>query len=302
MPGLMLRRTEKGIAVVTVHYSADTDLSEERINELRNRYTKQTWWDLEMEIKYDALSGQLVYPEFDIKLHVVPPDLIPTRGCRFMAIDPHPRTPHAFLWILLDPWGDYWVYRELWPSVGYAQPGNVGDDAQENRYTIREYCETIAYLERNELKFHYPETPQEYGTYKQNSNGERIIDRFMDQAGKGFYVGEGRNELTHADIYRNYDIVCSDPIKSHKSGEDAIRDLLKIRTHDIYGKWPKLHISSKCPELILEFQKHRYKKSPDHQLEERDLRQEGVQARTHMLDLLRYLATGNLFYTERLAS
>lgn len=301
-PGLSMRRTKAGIPVVRLHYSALPYATPEWIEDQRRRYTSQAYWDLEMEIKYEALSGQRVYPEFDPAVHVVADVEIPKRGCRYMSIDPHPRTPHACLWVLIDRFSDWWVYRELWPSVVYGIPRNIRDNEEDRSFTIREYAETIAVLEGNKLDWRNPETDDEYAVYLRRPGGERIIERFMDQAGKGFFAsGEHQLEETYARRYDRFGIQCLDPYKSRRSGEDAIRSLLKPRRHDVRGWWPRLHIAASCEELILELQKYRYKvtRRPN---DEKELKQEGVEARCHMLDNLRYLATANIAYIPSLES
>lgn len=301
-PGVLLRQTEKGIPVLRVHYSADSDHTPEWAASERAKYTSQSWWDLEMEILYDAKDGLLVYPEFDPAIHVIPDSQIPTRGCRFMSIDPHPRTPHAMLWVLIDQWSDWYVYRELWPSVFCGRPEAPKDDVQDKTYTIREYVEAIAALERNRIEWRLPATDDEYGIYRRNDGGENLIYRFMDQAGKGFMAsGDGDAAESYTGRYSRFGIQCSDPIKSHKSGEDAIRDLLKVRNHDMRGPWPRLHIAQSCIELRMEFMKLRYPKTNSWN-DERDLKQDPVKARSHMLDNLRYLATGRLSYIPNLVS
>jgi len=301
-PGMSMRRTKVGHAVVRLHYSALSYATPEWIEAQRKRYTSQAYWNLEMEIQYEALSGQRVYPEFDVNTHVLPDEYIPKRGCRYMSIDPHPRTPHAMLWVLIDRFSDWYVYRELWPSIVYGEPRNAKDDEEDNQFTIREYCETVAALEGNTIDWRNPETDDEYGIYRRKPNGERIIDRYMDQAGKGFYTSsDSALQETYARRYDRFGMQCSDPYKSHKSGEDAIHSLLKMRKHDVHGVWPRLHIASSCRELVVEFLKYRYKLfkgKPD----ERELRQEGVEARCHLLDDLRYLATANISYLPSLES
>jgi hypothetical protein len=125
----------------------------------------------------------------------------------------------------------------------------------------------------------------------------------MDQAGKAFRAsGEESTAESYAARYNRFGIECSDPFKGHKSGEDAIRDLLQPRRHDSYGLWPRLHISDKCPEIALEFKKHRYR-ATKRMNDERELHQDGVDSRSHMLDLLRYLATSqNVLYIRSLES
>lgn len=297
-----MRRTEQGAPVVWLHYTALPYATPEWIAAQRRRYTSQAYWDLEMEIKYDALSGQRVYPEFDPVVHVIPDDEIPSHGCRYMSIDPHPRTPHAMLWVLIDHYSDWYVYRELWPSKACGQPQNLKDDVEDNSYTIREYCETIAVLEGNRLEWHGAETDDEYAVFRRQPGGEHVIERFMDQAGKGFRAsGESQREETYSRRYDRFGVQCADPYKSHKSGEDAIHALLKLRRHDQHGLWPRLHIAASVKELPLELAKYRFKvtKKPN---DEKELKQEGVEARCHQIDNLRYLATANITYIPTLAS
>lgn len=297
-----MRRTDAGIPIVRVHYSADEEHDLAWAEAQRRRYTSQAWWDMEMEIIYEARSGTRVYPEFEQTVHVIPDEQVPKWGCRFMSIDPHPRTPHAALWLLIDAWSDWYIYRELWPSIYYAKPGAAREDLEDHSWTIREYAETISVLEGNRIEWQHAEQDRETGMYRRNEGGEKIIYRFMDQAGKGFKAtAEHEAHETYSSRYDRYGIRCSDPIKSHSSGEDAIRDLLKVRKHEVRGTWPRLHIAASCRELIYEMLKHRYKKSATWN-DERDLRQDPVEARSHMIDNLRYLATGRLSFSNNLAS
>ena len=301
-PGMSLRRTEAGHPVVRLHYTALSYATPQWIEKQRKRYTSQGYWNLEMEIAYEALSGQRVYPDFEMGMHVIAEKDIPKKGCRYMSIDPHPRTPHAFLWVLIDRFSDWYIYRELWPSAIYGQPRNLKDDEEDNQFTIREYAETLAVLEGNKIEWRLPETDDEYGIYRREPNGERVIDRFMDQAGKGFYAKtDTALQETYARRYDRFGIQCMDPYKSRQSGEDAVHALLKPRQHDLKGVWPRLHVAESCRELIVEFSKYRYKLQKG-KTEERELKQEGVEARSHQIDNLRYLATANISYIPSLVS
>jgi hypothetical protein len=303
-PGVMLRRApETGAAVVWLHYTADPTMTEERLELERKRYTNQALFRREMEIDYDALSGQRVYPTFDPKVHVIGHDRIPKRMCRYMAIDPHPRTPHAFMWIGVDAWNDLYIYRENWESKIYGKRKQLTDRDEENEFFVGQYVEMIAHMEGNQIEWHGDTTSDGYGIYRRKPDGEKIMERFMDQAGKAFRAsGENQVEESYAERYNRYGIECSDPYKSHRAGEDAVRELLRPRKHDLKGNWTRLHISDRCIETILEFFSYRYKITK-RMNEERELKQEGVEARCHMLDLLRYLATSpNLVYYERHAT
>lgn len=312
-PGMLMRRNEQGWAIITLHYSADPEFVGERLQKEAQRYTggmEGPWWQKEMEIKYDALSGARVFPEFNPRIHVIPHDRIPTRGCRYMAIDPHPRTPHAMLWVVIDQWGDWYAYREMWPSVVYGTSRTLEDADREEHYTVREYVDAIAQIEGNEIDWRNEQRDDMYGIYHRLKRGTRrlldgkiseyegelICERFMDQAGKAFRAsGENQEAVSYAERYANFGIVCRDPDKRHTPGFDALHDLLKPRRHEVYGPWPRLHISDRCPELILEFTKYRFKRTKRFD-EERELKQEGVEARCHLIDTLRYLATGEIGY------
>lgn len=291
-PGLVLRQTNNGSKVMWVHYTADPTMTPERVADLRKRYTNQASWDLEMEIKYDAKSGAKVYPEFDEKIHVIPHEDIPKKLCRFMATDPHPRTPHAHLWIGVDRYNDWYVYREYWPSIAYGTSRVVKDNDQEKRYSIKDYVETLAFMEGNRIEWRYEQTVDLMGIYRRNPNGEVILNRYMDQAGKAFRATseDAEVEVSLADRYNQYGMVYDDPYKMHRAGEDAIHDLLRPRFHQLKGNWPRIHISDRCPELIYELKKYRYRtlRNPN---DTRELHQDALEVRSHMIDLLRYLAT-----------
>jgi len=302
-PGLWFKKTPEGIPVLFVHVSADPNKGPEWQKRERQHYSSQAFWDREIEMKDYALDGQIVYPEYNPAVHVIPDAQIPPRLCRYMAIDPHPRTPHAFLWVGIDAWGDWYVYRELWPSVVSGQPRKLKDLDEDKEYTVREYAETVAMLERNELElFHVGDTMREYGIYRRQPNGENIIYRYMDQAGKGFRAsGQGQPEENYAECYERYGTQCLGPRKSHVAGEDAIRNLLRVRHHQMRGQWPLLHIAASCVELQLEFERHRYK-TMRHDSDEKELHQQPAEARSHLLDDLRYLATSEIGFIESLVS
>lgn len=291
IPGLAMRRTDRGIPIIWCHYDADPSMKGERLAKERAKYSSTAMWQQEMEIDYEAKSGTLVYPEFSRSIHVVKHDTIPQEGSIFMGIDPHPRTPHAFLWVMIDKWSDWWVYRELWPSIVNGTGRRLKDSDEDNLYTVKEYADAVAKIEGNRLEYRNIGTEREWAKYIQSPIGERIVMRFMDQAGKAFKASDESQMLeTYAARYTRYGIRCSDPKKSHEVGEDAIRALLKPRKHDSMGEWPRIHISDRCPELIYELSNYRYKIEKSEDLE-RELNQKAADARSHGIDILRYLAT-----------
>lgn len=292
--GMMFRRTNRGNAVLRVHYSADPRKNAEWVEKEKRKYTRESNWNLEMEIRYDAKKGALVYPEFREDLHTIPDADIPEEGCIFMAADPHPRTPHAFLWVLIDAAQEWYVFRELWPSLVCGEPRDITDDDEEPLYTVKQYAEALAALEGNEIRW-AGEGDEMWGDLVEK--GEVIYDRFMDQAAKGFKISaEGTPFVSYWDRYKRYGFRFREPYKKHDAGEDKIRELLKPRRHEIKGEWPRLHIAESCRELILEFKKYRYEAKRDFLLKTQDVSQKGIDKRSHLLDCLRYIATSGVSY------
>lgn len=300
--GLTFGRTDKGWAAIHMHYSADPTRDTEWAAKKKQGYTSEADWKKEQEIDPYAKDGAIVYPEFDENVHVIPHSQIPKFLTRYMAIDPHPRTPHAFLWVGVDAWGDWYFYRELWPSVVYGKPKSIKDTDVDNRFTIHDYADTIARLEGNSITWEHIGKESKWGKYVESDRGEKIIDRYMDQAGKAFEVeGDAQNSDTYWDRYSKFGIQCIAPNKQHQAGEDSIRDGLKKRYHDTRGNWPQIHVSNRCPELILELRRHRYpilRRATN----ERELPQHGVEARCHLIDLTRYLRMAPLVFIKRLES
>jgi len=301
-PGLSMRRTPEGHAFLCLHWSADERMTAKKLEALKKRFSSQAHWDKEMEMRADALSGQRVYPEFDPAVHVVADERVPRRLTRYCAIDPHPRTPTAVLWVGIDEWSDWWAYREIWPSKVYGIPKMIDDRDSDNVFTVKEYAEMVAALEGNRIEIRHAHEDTEYGIYRDLPGGERIVTRYMDQAGKAFRAsGEDQMLETLARRYARYGISCRDPRKAVDAGEDAVHALLEMRWHNVYGYWPRLHIAASLKELIFELGNLRYKvtRNPS---DERELKQQPAEARKHLVDCLRYLALSNAAWDARLAS
>ena len=317
-PGVLLGQNKFKHAVLYLHYTCDPDMTESVIQDMYSE-SDPVYWRQEMEMDAHARSGQLVYPDFDRDLHVIRHEDIPASLCRYMSIDPHPRTPHAQLWIGIgkpDHHGrsDWYVYREFWPSNVYGVNLELSNSDDENFLYIEEYAERIAAMEGNYIEWRNKNAENMRGKYirvkrgdklpsgeRAEQDGEWIVERLMDQAGKGFDVGGEKANKSIADRYDDYGIHVTDPDKNHQRGEHAIHELLAPKPHVVHSLWPRLHISDRCRELILEFSNYRYKKASSNP--EKELPQQGIEKRCHMLDLLRYLVTSNrVYYSARMES
>lgn len=299
--GMALRRNASGHAVVRLHVSADQEMTVERLAEIRKTFPTEASYKQEVEMEAFAKSGALVYPEFDVSIHTIADEEVPRLLTRYMILDPHIRTPHFALWIGVDRMGDWWAYREMWPSAecGETRRSKFADD--DPQYTVKEYAEVYAKLEGNEIEFRDLGTVSESGTYRQKNGGENIVYRLMDQAGKGFKVSaEGTPLETISSRFNDYGMYFDDPYKIHQAGEDAIRSLLKPRI--VQGRiWSQLHIAKSCRELIWEFLNLRYEVTRG-DLNIKELKQDAQKVRSHGIDCMRYAACSELSYIERLRS
>jgi hypothetical protein len=304
--GMSCGRNTMGAAVVRLHYSADPDLTQDMLATIRKGFSSPAMWAQEMEMDAHASDGAIVYPEFDPTIHVIDDDRIPHDLTRFMALDPHPRTPWAMLWAGVDRFGDIYLYREFWPSAAYGRRDKGAQKATENdqQYTTWEYADFIAKMEGNEILWDGAmKDSRDTGRYSQKPHGEKVLYRYMDQAGKGFRVSaEGAPVETISTKLADCGLYFDDPIKSHDAGEAAVRDWLRSRVTGDGVVWPRLHVARSLTETIVEFQTYRYKVLPTKSLSMRDVWQEGVKARCHMIDLIRYLATSNISYSPRFVS
>ena len=86
-------------------------LTEEAVLEFEKKLTEEEK-ESRLRGRFMHLTG-LVYKEFSYKMHVVDPFEIPEDWAVYVAIDPHPRTPHAVLFLAVDPHGTKYVTDEL---------------------------------------------------------------------------------------------------------------------------------------------------------------------------------------------
>jgi hypothetical protein len=174
--GTSTRKTKLGFNILRLHYTADPDkdpLTTAGKAWLLNAKSgmSEARWRQEYEIDYGALGGQLVFPEWETGTHVVPPfKLHPDEWTVSMACDPHPRTPHAFVWLAVNRGGEMVV-----PFAHWSEP----DPTAEQRLTVKDYAQFIRDVE--------------------STKGFVRPRRVMDIAGRSMNASE---ERSYFDAYR----------------------------------------------------------------------------------------------------
>ena len=239
---------DSNIFTVTMDIMENPTLPQAYIKEIFSQAMDENEKEARLHGKFKHLSG-LVFKEFDLDMHVTQPIKVQKHWTRFFAIDPHPRTPTACLWLAIDEHDQLWVYDEL---------------SLENM-AIPDMAMAIKAQEAD-LSPHM-----------------RLIDPAMDKTdvtAGGFNV---RKELM------KYGIYCSRANNDFDLGISKIREVLRPDYVHLAGKrMPRLRIGRNCGKLIYEFRHYmwdEYTMRP----EEHELKQKPKKKNDHYLDCLRYI-------------
>lgn len=282
--GLSLRRIPAdkpgaSIPVFRLHYSADPTMTGDKLLKLRSTYTSDARWLREMEVAYEALEGELLYPEFNRELNVCEPfDVTDTDiWTIYMGADPHGRTPHAFTWQAFHKNGvDRVVCGELWPGTHF--PGQ--------QFTVAQYACAIEAIESDST-----EKPSWFDWAR--GKKLKVYYRVMDTHGHAVNSDEGKD---YFETYRKHDLHFWPALKGETRlavARDSIGTaLLPITYTNSNGesfRQSALRVFDGCVETISEFERVRYPEGdPERPADERPMTY-----RKHCLDCLAYIETAN---------
>lgn len=319
MQGVSLRkippgRPGAGIPVVRLHYSADPTMTEERLKGLRATYTSDARYRREMEIEYEALEGELLYPEFSRTRNLCDPFDVSDRDrwTIYMALDPHPRTAHAMAWEAFNKRGDRVVCGEFWPEFGTSFGPTDGI-----RWHTREYAEWIQFFESDSS-----DKPEPFRW----ARGKRlhIPRRYMDTFGSAANSDEGEDyfetyrrvgkELTLQSLGNNsmqVDLNFTPALKGHDNlakAQDSIARSLMPQQDQMGNNVgpPEMYIFRNLYETIDEFENVRFPKSKPkpgddftaEQSAKREIDEKVVTYQKHCLDCLHYIETSRPGFIE----
>lgn len=152
MKGITVSQSALGWTIIRAHYSASIrkDPSTPQGAEwYRNAHkgVSDRDWRKEHEIDFSALGGQLWFPEYDEKIHLVPAgNLEHTKDpwTLYNGCDPHSRRPHALVWLVINRAGQMKV---VWSH--YAEEANAKREAShKGRLNISDYAKIIRGIEK----------------------------------------------------------------------------------------------------------------------------------------------------------
>lgn len=247
MQGVTLRRIpSSAVPVLRIHYTADPTMTPERVAALRSKYTSDARWRREMEIEYEALEGERLYPEYSPEMNDCEPFDVsdPSRWTIWMGADPHGRTPHAFVWVAFNPEGEAVICGELWPR---------------KQFTVREYAETIEWIESDS---HDKPLAFEWADGKPLRVHKRVMDTFGANA-YHFRAGHTNEQgVDFFDAYKKQGLSFYPANKSHLGAvRDEIGELMvpsRVVLADKETLVPRLRLFRTCTEMRSELENVRY--------------------------------------------
>jgi len=276
MQGVSLRQIPDhlpgaGIKVVRLHYSADPRMTPDAVKAIRKTYSSDARWRREMEIEYEALEGELLYPEFNFERNVCESFDVsdPEFWTIYQACDPHGRTPHAHVWRAFNSDGDHVVCGELWPNI--------------HGLTVREYAESVLWLESDS-----EDKPQPFEWCR--GKNLKIYYRTMDTHGSAVNSDEGVDIF---ESYRRHGLIYQSALKGSirlETARDRIADALLPKEWQIGDRivqLPRMRVFEFCSETIAEFQNVRFPEGDA----ERPSDEKPMTYRKHCLDGIHYIET-----------
>lgn len=165
-----------------------------------------------------------IYPQFDEKVHIIPPMRPDPSWFIGHVIDPHTVKPWAMAWFAVTPLGDVVFFRQ-WPTTDFTK---IRRDTR---------------------------SPQEYAQLIRHSEGIRPADyRLMDPnyAGRKDIV-RGVTIPAVKDVLAEYGIIASTEINDSLSyGESRVRALLSYDTRQPVSQVnrPRMYVTSDCTNII----------------------------------------------------
>ncbi len=240
-------KKSENIFCVTMDMRDNTYLTEEAIKEMEEAMTEDEK-EARLHGRFMHLSG-LVYKEFFPGHHVVERPVIQKHWTRYMAVDPHPRTPTAVLWLAVDEQDNHWVYDELWlkdmdiKAIAYAILAQEGDFPSHVKL-IDPHADADNVAAGG---FNFRKELMKYGVYTQRANSDPML------------------------------------------GKSKIRQVLTLRYNPmIKREIPQLHIGNNCTQTIYEFQ-HYIWEDHKRNKEEYALKEKPKKKDDHLMDCLRYI-------------
>jgi hypothetical protein len=278
--GLTVRRTQQGVPVVRIHYSAhperDPDLNPEWKAKERKLYSSEASWQREQEIVDEAGGGELVFADSLISnwnaIVITAPGWKPDpRWDVFAGFDHGKTNPTAFLRAYITDEGEIIFCGE------YYQPGK---EIWEHAPVLH----TMADIRK--IRACYADPTIFDVTLQQSQRPGQAAERAKSL--NELYVEQGIGLFSPFDMDRS-DVSFAARLMAHWANLGQRQPTVKIACRNYAEKpQPGLH-NWDCPNLLWELMRTRRVRSTAHQLLHRNAAEAIVDKDNHARDAMKYL-------------
>jgi len=256
------RNPRSGMYVGRLHYTLHPKVDDEWIRKEKAGIPR-AFWERDYELQYNALGGALIFDQYDRRVHLVEPFVLPDTWFRMRFIDYGRRNPTCCLWIALDFDGNAYIYREWYhPSFIDMQKGQA---AHVRRYTLPQHCFHIRLLS---------------GHLPQGGRPEEYIDTVIDpQAGEENFGNAGSAIKTVLHQMSEHGVPCSKGSKAQQ-GIDTIYERLRLRTLFLF--------KGECPNTEMELSNYRWADFTEATQLQRNRKEAPVKRDDHAMNCLKF--------------
>ena len=266
--GLSTRRTESGVQVVRIHYTADPQRDSAWAHRERQKYSSQAAWDREQEIVHEAGGGELLFAEIlnrhaDKIIIRSPHFQVPPFWKRIGGFDHGKTNPTAALVTAIDCDGTIYCLGE------YYQPGLTPRQHMANLYDLPGFldCHHIC----ADPSIFYRSQVQSDDSFKS------IADLYQEAGLRGLWEGE------------NGEIAGMERILEHWRDLDHRQPTLKIVCHYDYSRKRFGLFPNGCPNLLWELMRTRREQLSAAQQMRKNPSEAIVDKDNHLRDALKYI-------------
>ena len=163
--------------VTTIDIRENKYLSEAAIKEFEGSLTEEEK-SARLHGRFLHLSG-LIYKEFTAETHVIEPIEIKPHWTRFMAIDPHERTPTAVLWLAVDEQDNHYIYDELWMRDMDVKQMSEAIHVQQGMLPAK-VCLIDPHADKDNMAaggFNVRKELMRYGVFTQRANSDPMLGK-----------------------------------------------------------------------------------------------------------------------------
>ena len=278
LKGIFGRRTRQGTFVRRIHYSAHPERGPEWAEQARLKYSSQSAWDREQEIRHEAGGGERIFAEilqkYEDKILIDPEESgfqASPHWKRVGGFDHGKANPTAALTAYMDGDGILYIVGE------YYQPGMSPRQHRPNLTALNGFLAADAFADPS---IFYKTQAQSDGSFK------AIADLYIEEGIANLIPAPNTSELTGMErILKHWvDLDRREPTLKIVCPRD-MREIMRP-VHGVHNNG--------CPNLLWELKRARREELSAGQLVNRNPTERIVDKDNHLRDCLKYIVSALL--------